>query len=149
MGIDELPTVEKQFHNLFDTLKGIITDPYLTVEPKGIEPYTIDNLCNFIFMTNNKHSVKLEQSDRRYVVFEINEKRCEDFEYWSYAHKEIFTENMANTFFRYSVISPLLLRFCFSLFKRLKILISSIENALSDDSSNNILYNLKLFIPQL
>ena len=103
MGIDELPTVEKQFHNLFDTLKGIITDPYLTVEPKGIEPYTIDNLCNFIFMTNNKHSVKLEQSDRRYVVFEINEKRCEDFEYWSYAHKEIFTENMANTFFRYLV----------------------------------------------
>lgn len=103
MGIDELPTVEKQFHNLFDTLKGIITDPYLTVEPKGIEPYTIDNLCNFIFMTNNKHSVKLEQSDRRYVVFEINEKRIGDFEYWSYAHKEIFTEDMANTFFTYLV----------------------------------------------
>ena len=101
VGVDELPTLEKQFHNLFDILKGLITEPYLTIEPKGLETYMIDNLCNFIFMTNNKNSIKIEKSDRRYVVFEINESKIGDFPYWDYMHKEVFTEDMANSFFKY------------------------------------------------
>ena len=101
IGVDELPTLEKQFHNLFDTLKGLITEPYITIEPKGFETYMIDNLCNFIFMTNNKNSIKIEKSDRRYVVFEISESRIGDFAYWDYMHQQVFTEDMANSFFKY------------------------------------------------
>ena len=101
LGVDELPTLEKQFHNLFDTLKGLITEPYITIEPKGFETYMIDNLCNFIFMTNNKNSIKIEKSDRRYVVFEISESRIGDFAYWDFMHQQVFTEDMANSFFKY------------------------------------------------
>lgn len=101
IGVDELPTLEKQFHNLFDTLKGLITEPYITIEPKGLETYMIDNLCNFIFMTNNKNSIKIEKSDRRYVVFEISESKVGDFDYWDIMHKEVFTEDMGNSFFKY------------------------------------------------
>jgi len=103
IGVDELPTLEKQFHNLFDILKGLITEPYITIEPKGLEPYLIDNLCNFIFMTNNKNSIKIEKGDRRYVVFEINENKIGDFKYWDYMHKEVFTEQVANNFFKYLI----------------------------------------------
>jgi hypothetical protein len=100
---DELPSVEKQFHKLFDDLKSIITDPYVSIEPKGLEPYMIDNLCNFIFMTNNKHSIKLEQSDRRYAVFSINESKIGDYTYWDYIHNNVFTEIMADNFFKYLI----------------------------------------------
>ena len=61
----------------------------------------IDNLCNFIFMTNNKNSIKIEKSDRRYVVFEISESRIGDFAYWDFMHQQFFTEDMANSFFKY------------------------------------------------
>lgn len=103
VGVDELPTLEKQFHNLFDTIKGLITEPYLTIEPKGLETYMIDNLCNFIFMTNNKNAIKIEKTDRRYVVFNISNVRIGDFKYWDYAHKEIFTEDMADSFYEYLI----------------------------------------------
>lgn len=103
IGVDELPTLEKQFHNLFDILKGLITEPYLTIEPKGLETYMIDNLCNFIFMTNNKNAIKIEKGDRRYVVFSISESKIGDFKYWDYMHKEVFTQDMADNFFKYLI----------------------------------------------
>lgn len=103
---DELPSVEKQFHKLFDDLKGIITEPFVSIEPKGLEPYSIDNLCNFIFMTNNKNSIKIEKSDRRYVVYSINESKVGDFAYWDYMYKDVFTEDMANSFFKYLINIP-------------------------------------------
>lgn len=99
--VDELPTTSARFHSVFDTLKSLITEPYLDIEFKGKESIQTDNICNFIFSTNNEKSIKIENYDDRYVCFKINECKVGDYEFWEYAHKNIFTEDVAIHFFNY------------------------------------------------
>jgi hypothetical protein len=100
ISVDELPTTSEKFHHLFDTLKNLITGHVVNIQFKGKESFTTDNLLNFIFMSNH-WAVKIEGSDRRYVVFKINESRVGDHEFWTYLHNEVFTADMAIEFFNY------------------------------------------------
>ena len=104
--VDELPTTQNRFHNTFDTLKNLITEPYLDIEFKGKETFQTDNLCNFIFSTNNEKSIKLEKHDERYVIFKINEKRVGDHTFWANMHTNVFTHEVGIHFFNYLVNIP-------------------------------------------
>ena len=101
--VDELPTTSKTFHALFDKVKNMSTEPLLDIEYKGREPISVNNLCNYVFTTNNEKSLKIEEYDGRYVVIKINESRVGDHEFWTKMYKEVFTEEMAYQFFRYLV----------------------------------------------
>lgn len=104
--VDELPTTQNRFHNTFDTLKNLITEPYLDIEFKGKETFQTDNLCNFIFSTNNEKSIKLEKHDERYVIFKINEKRVGDHTFWANMHTNVFTHEVGIHFFNYLINIP-------------------------------------------
>jgi len=101
ISVDELPITSERFHAVFDTLKNQITAHVMEIQYKGKEPFDTDNLLNLLFMTNHENSIKLESGDRRYVVYKINESRVGDFDFWTMAHNEIFTEDMAIEFFNY------------------------------------------------
>ncbi len=101
--VDELPTTSKTFHALFDKVKNMSTEPILEIEYKGREPVYVNNLCNYVFTTNNERSLKIEEYDGRYAVIKINESRVGDHEFWTKMYKEVFTEEMAYQFFRYLV----------------------------------------------
>lgn len=101
--VDELPTTSAKFHNTFDILKSLITEPYLDIEYKGKESIQTDNLCNFIFSTNNEKSIKIEKCDGRYVIFKINESKVGDIEFWNHVHTNVFTEDMGIHFFNYLI----------------------------------------------
>lgn len=53
-------------------LKNILTAPTIRVEQKGVDAYDIDNYSHLIFLTNNETPVKIEEGDRRFVVFSPN-----------------------------------------------------------------------------
>ena len=50
-------------------MKALITNPRHTVEKKGLQSYEVENLCGLVFASNNPTPVKIESSDRRYVVY--------------------------------------------------------------------------------
>ena len=66
----------------FDSLKSLLTDNTYRINEKN-EPMRIaENVCNFIFVTNNAYPVKIENSDRRYVVLRCNGKYRGNFDYF-------------------------------------------------------------------
>jgi len=101
MYVDELPSQVGQFHASFDRLKHIITDPTISVEPKGFEAYSIKNYCEFMGSTNNINSVKIEENDRRYVVLNVNETKIDDEPYWTDLHETALTDRGAVVFFQH------------------------------------------------
>jgi hypothetical protein len=101
--IDELPSTSKTFHALFDKVKNMSTEPTLDIEYKGREPFSVNNICNYVFTTNNEKSVKIEEYDGRYAIIKINESKVGDHEFWTRMYKEVFTEEMAYQFFHYLV----------------------------------------------
>jgi hypothetical protein len=52
-----------------DKIKNIITAEQVAWERKGIDGTSINNCGRYLFFSNNLTPVKIEQSDRRYVVF--------------------------------------------------------------------------------
>lgn len=53
---------------VMNTLKPLITEPILSVNKKYVRRYEIENVANFIFLTNHKDALKLDDDDRRYFV---------------------------------------------------------------------------------
>jgi len=101
--IDELPTSNTEYHNIFDSLKNLITDPLLDIEKKGVESYMTDNLLNFIASTNNKYSVKIEKDDGRYCAIPVNEEKVGDRAFFDHHYQEVFTVENAIHFFNYMI----------------------------------------------
>jgi len=65
-----------------DHLKTIIMSETLRVEPKGVDLYFVDDCNNYIFTTNNNWPVKIEASDRRFLVLDCNNKYANNKEYF-------------------------------------------------------------------
>jgi hypothetical protein len=93
------------FHDTFDTLKALITDPTFCPEKKGLDvlkDYPVP--CNFIFTTNNHNSVKLGRTDRRYLCLETSNRYVGDRDYfnrlYSFLASDVVQRN-ANHFFTY------------------------------------------------
>lgn len=66
----------------FDKLKTHITDKTVRINEKCVVKRTIANTTNFVFVSNNAVPIRVEQSDRRYAVFEISAKHIKDRDYY-------------------------------------------------------------------
>lgn len=66
-----------------DYLKGLITDAKIRHETKGVDPIEVQNHARFIFTSNSAAPIKIEQTDRRFVVLRTSSSRNNDYEYWS------------------------------------------------------------------
>eukprot|EP01127_Copromyxa_protea_P007385 TRINITY_DN1728_c0_g1_i6.p1 TRINITY_DN1728_c0_g1~~TRINITY_DN1728_c0_g1_i6.p1 ORF type:complete len:781 (+),score=46.38 TRINITY_DN1728_c0_g1_i6:234-2345(+) len=65
-----------------DKLKSLITQSEQNIERKGIDTITVHDYNNYIMQSNNAWSVRVEASDRRYVVIGCSEKRIGDHAYF-------------------------------------------------------------------
>lgn len=67
-------------------LKSIITDPWIEVEPKGIDPFHKPNHMRLMFTSNEvEDAINLEDgnNDRRYTIIEVSSKMVGHLEdYW-------------------------------------------------------------------
>ncbi|KAA6367688.1 MAG: hypothetical protein EZS28_036785 [Streblomastix strix] len=55
-----------------DAIKSIIIEDQLVINEKRIHKHEVQNLMNVMIVTNNINPLKIENSDRRYVVCECN-----------------------------------------------------------------------------
>lgn len=70
INIDE--TKGKDTYPMADVIKNMITSKHYNYEDKGKRPITLTNINRIMFTTNNTTAIKVEQKDRRFVVFECS-----------------------------------------------------------------------------
>lgn len=72
-----------------NTFKGITTDKYLFVEPKGKEVIPIKNRLSVMVISNHEHFVDVEQGDRRHAVFRVSSKHKQGDDYFKKLYAEV------------------------------------------------------------
>jgi hypothetical protein len=65
-----------------DQLKDMITAPTFNYDAKGINSVTMDNYARMFFTTNNDNPVKIEEIDRRFVVYDCGDDYVGNHEYF-------------------------------------------------------------------
>jgi hypothetical protein len=76
---DEVDMTDKK---VFDRAKGIISEPTISLELKGIDPEPVPNLARFIFTGNHDQVISAGTRERRFLVLEPSEHMIEDQDYW-------------------------------------------------------------------
>lgn len=84
-----------------DQLKSLITQLYIRIEYKGMDPIIMNDRNNYIILTNNDFPVKIEQSDRRFAVFNMSNDKVGNTEYFINLRKTFDDENVKKHFFHY------------------------------------------------
>lgn len=70
-------------------LKSIISDGYMTIEPKGVNSYKKPNHMHLLFTSNDEHRALFIDSspyERRFTVMKVSARRAMDLDYWSFMH---------------------------------------------------------------
>lgn len=98
---NEVSNGENNFHATFEKLKALITDKTMTIEKKGIDIFNeYPNFINFLFTTNNRDSVKLGRTDRRYACFETSKRFLKNYDYFDQLRASC-SQECADHFFTY------------------------------------------------
>ena len=64
-------------------LKGLITEPTIPIEAKGVDVVNADNHLHVIMATNNEWAVPAAADARRFAVFDVAEHRKGDHDYFA------------------------------------------------------------------
>lgn len=59
-------------------IKSLITDQFRIIEPKGIDPYPIENHLRLIMASNETWAAAVERGDRRYTIIEMERRLIDD-----------------------------------------------------------------------
>jgi Family of unknown function (DUF5906) len=89
------------YRDLANIFKGLVTELTMQIEKKGMEATSIDNLLNFIVLSNGERPVKVEKSDRRFAVFNVSEKYKGDYQYFNELHEQLTSPLSAYHFYMY------------------------------------------------
>lgn len=84
-------------HKDTDKVKSLVTDTIQEVEPKGFEPYPINDYTAYVFLTNNFNFMKVVLA--RFLVSPVDESKIGDVKYFTDLAKSM--EDNAELFFNY------------------------------------------------
>lgn len=84
-----------------DQLKSLITQQYIRIEYKGIDPVVMNDRNNYVILTNNEFPVKVEQTDRRFAVFNVSNVKVRDDYYFKKLNEAFEDDNVKKHFFHY------------------------------------------------
>lgn len=81
-------TINKR--SIRNKMKDYITDAHLIINKKNVNPYKIENVSNFIIVTNDTNPICIENGDRRYVVVDVSDKMKGNIDYFMQENKNSF-----------------------------------------------------------
>jgi hypothetical protein len=65
-------------------LKQMVTGEQIDINPKGMRMYSVPNVCRIVMTTNEPDPVKLEESDRRFVIINpSNRLHAKGLQWWA------------------------------------------------------------------
>lgn len=82
-------------------IKGLITDPKLTINNKGVNQYDIDSHHRFINTTNTEDPIRTSNDDRRNWIIRSSDEKCDDKEYFNYLYNILEDVNVIKTCYEY------------------------------------------------
>jgi hypothetical protein len=77
------------------TLKGLLTEPTMMIEQKGVDASPWRNRLKVIMAANNEWVVPAGPMERRYAVFNVGESRVQDYAYFKRLNAELDTGGLA------------------------------------------------------
>lgn len=96
--LNELQSIDSNKYLNSDALKSVITDKSININQKNEPERLCENVANFIMVSNNDIPIKIESSDRRYVVSKTSDKYKGDFEYFERLSDSFTPEFYENLF---------------------------------------------------
>jgi phage/plasmid-associated DNA primase len=82
-------------------IKGLITDPRLTINNKGLNKFEINSFHRFIITTNNEEPIVSKKDDRRNLIIRSSDEKIGDKEYFKNLHKILEDVNVIKTCYEY------------------------------------------------
>ena len=70
--LDEADPKDTYTHS--QEIKTMITEPIITLSNKYIRPFPVENYCRYIFLSTNDNPVKVEPSDKRFVIYKTSDR---------------------------------------------------------------------------
>jgi len=101
-----MSSTKDEFKSNFDKIKSLITDPRISIEPKNVDNYQIDNISNFLLFSNHRDSIIVEERDRRYAVFEMSVVHLNDTAYFDMLEERCFNQETYDAFYTYLLDFP-------------------------------------------
>jgi hypothetical protein len=89
-----------------EKIKGLTTDPSLTINNKGINQYKITSFHRFIITTNNEDPIDTKCDDRRNVIVRSSDEKIGDKEYFNDLNDKMKDENILRTLYDYFKAIP-------------------------------------------
>lgn len=72
-----------------EKLKSRITTDTLLINEKGINPYNIDNYCDYLYTTNNPNALDVKDGSRRYLAIQVSSHYNRNVEFFNKFSSEI------------------------------------------------------------
>jgi hypothetical protein len=82
-------------------IKGLITDPKLTINNKGVNQYDIMSFHRFIITTNNSEPINTSHDDRRNLIIRSSDEKVGDKEYFKHLHNILEDISVVKTCYEY------------------------------------------------
>jgi hypothetical protein len=82
-------------------LKRYITSDVMTIEKKGVDSYTVENLNNYIINTNNE--ALRDEDGRRIFPLDLNSKYIKNTTYWNNIYSKCFNDEVGHAFYCFLV----------------------------------------------
>jgi hypothetical protein len=82
-------------------LKGLITEPRITINEKGIIPYEIASYHRFLITTNNEDPVKTSKDDRRKLIVRASDELIGNRDYFDKMYAMLEDENAVKSIYEY------------------------------------------------
>jgi len=87
-------------------IKGLITDPQLTINKKGLSAYVIQSYHRFLITTNSEDPVKTKKGDRRNFIIRSSDELCGNKEYFVELHRLFQDLTVQRTIYDYLMAIP-------------------------------------------
>jgi hypothetical protein len=99
--LDDAACARDDFRGHWSKMKNLITEPTYMHHQKFATPVLQKNILEFIIFSNNRDSVIIESSDRRYLVVEMNGKHKQDKKWFGQFRKNNMNQDVADHFYSY------------------------------------------------
>jgi len=104
VNLDELS--KKEGEGADGYIKGLITEPKMTINEKGIIPYEISSYHRFFITTNNEDPVKTSKKDRRKLIIRASDELIGNRDYFDKMYAMLEDENAVKSIYEYFKALP-------------------------------------------
>ena len=77
------------YRNQEGTLKRLITEPTLFIEPKGLDAFEVRNMIHLIMVSNNLWVIPAGMDARRFAMFEVASHKKQDAEWFDPLYRQM------------------------------------------------------------